>query len=187
MWAGEAATPKPKTPNAPIRIRAARRDDLRAVRSIERNAQRSFLDSAHPEASALEPLPLEELRWQLDGGWLFVAVDESDRPVAFVACCLIDGDVFIEEVDVLADYAGRRIGARLLERVDEAARSRGFHRVVLTTFADVPWNAPYYRRLDFRDLPPGEWGPELAARVDEEDESGLDRRARVCLARNVEP
>jgi GNAT superfamily N-acetyltransferase len=187
VWGREAATPKPTTRNAPVRIRAARRDDLRAVRSIERNAQRAFLDSPHPEASALEPLLLEELRWQLEEGWLFVAVEEDDRPVAFVACCVIDGDVFVEEVDVRADCAGQRIGARLLDRVDEAARSRGFRRVVLTTFADVPWNAPYYRRLGFRDLPPGEWGPELAERVDEEDESGLNRRARVCLVREVGP
>jgi GNAT superfamily N-acetyltransferase len=179
--------PKPETRSAPIRVRPARRDDLRAVRSIERSAQRSFLDSPHPEAAGLDPLPLEELRWQLEEGWLFVAVDEADRPVAFVACCLIDGEVFVQEVDVRADHGGRRIGARLLERLDEVARSRGFRRVVLTTFADVPWNAPYYRRLGFRDLPPEEWGPELVERVEEEDESGLDRHARVCLARDVQP
>jgi GNAT superfamily N-acetyltransferase len=169
-----------------ITIRPARRSDLRQVRAIERGAQRSFLDSPHPEAAGLEPLLLDELRWQLDEGWLFVAVDEADHPVAFVGCCLIDGDVFVEEVDVLGEYAGRRIGARLLETVDEAARGRGFGRVVLTTFADVPWNAPYYRRLGFRTLPPEEWGPELVERVEEEDESGLDRRARVCLVRHVE-
>ncbi|MGD2071763.1 MAG: GNAT family N-acetyltransferase [Gemmatimonadota bacterium] len=173
------------TRRAGVTIRPARRSDLRQVRAIERSAQRSFLDSPHPEAAGLEPLPLDELRWQLDEGWLFVAADAADRPVAFVGCCLVDGDVFVEEVDVLADYAGQRIGARLLDRVDEAARARGLRRVSLTTFADVPWNAPYYRRLGFRDLPPAEWGPELAARVDEEDESGLDRRARVCLVRDV--
>ena len=170
---------------ARITIRPARRSDLRTVRAIERQAQRSFLESPHPEAAALAPLPLEELRWQLEEGWLFVAVDESDRPVAFVGCYVIDGDVFVEEVDVKADYAGQRIGARLLERVDEAARSRGFRRVVMTTFADVPWNAPYYRRLGFRTLPPEEWGPELRQRVEEEDEGGLDRRARACLVRDV--
>jgi hypothetical protein len=58
--------------------------------------------------------------------------------------------------------------------------------VVLTTFSDVPWNAPYYRRLGFRDLPAEEWGSELAERVEQEDESGLDRRARVCLVRDVD-
>lgn len=186
MWEGRFCL-EPKARNTDVRIRAARRGDLRQVRAIERQAQRSFLDSPHPEAARLAPLPLEELRWQLEEGWLLVAADEADQPVAFVGCYVIDGDVFVEEVDVQADYAGQRIGARLLDRVDEAARSRGFRRVVLTTFADVPWNAPYYRRLGFHTLPREEWGPELHSRVEEEDEGGLDRRTRVCMVREVDP
>jgi GNAT superfamily N-acetyltransferase len=176
---------KPTEQQAGVAVRMARRRDLRQVRAIERKAQRSFLDSSHPEAADLDPLPLDRLRWQLESEWLFVAVDDADRPVAFVACSLIDGDVFVEEVDVLPDYAGRRIGAQLLETVDIVARSRGIQRVVLTTFADVPWNAPYYLRLGFRPLALEEWGPELVERIEEEKDSGLDWQARVCLVRDV--
>jgi hypothetical protein len=161
VWEGRFCL-EPKARNTDVRIRAARRGDLRQVRAIERQAQRSFLDSPHPEAARLAPLPLEELRWQLEEGWLFVAADEADQPVAFVGCYVIDGDVFVEEVDVQADYAGQRIG-------------------------DVPWNAPYYRRLGFHTLPREEWGPELHSRVEEEDEGGLDRRTRVCMVREVDP
>lgn len=173
------------TSSSEITIRAARRGDLRRVRAIERKAQRSFLDSPHPEAAGLDPLPLDELRRQLEEGWLFVAAGEADSPVAFVACCVLDGEVFVEEVDVLPDHGGRRIGARLLDAVADAARSRGMRRIVLTTFADVPWNAPYYRRLGFCVLPPEEWGPELVERAEEEHDAGLDRAARVCLVRHV--
>jgi len=176
---------KPTTSSPEITIRAARRSDLRCVRAIERKAQQSFLDSPHPEAADLDPLPLDELQWQLEEGWLFVAAGEDDSPVAFAACCVLDGEVFVEEVDVLPDHGGRRIGARLLDEVAAAARSRGMRRIVLTTFADVPWNAPYYRRLGFRVLPPEKWGPELVERVAEEHDGGLDRAARVCLVRHV--
>ncbi len=166
-----------------VGIRAATAADVRRVRAIERAAQRLFVDSPHPECADLEPIPSDRLRWQAEAGWLYVAVDPGDRPVGFIACSVIDGDVFVEEVDVLPSHAGRRIGARLLDTVAVAARDRGIGRVVLTTFADVPWNAPYYERLGFRPLPEAEWGPELVERVEEEDESGLDRTARVCLVR----
>ena len=168
-------------------IRAATAADARRVRAIERAAQRLFLDSPHPECADLDPIPCDRLRWQAESGWLYVAVDPDDRPVGFIACSVIDGDVFVEEVDVLPSHAGRRIGARLLDTVAAAARARGIRRVVLTTFADVPWNAPYYERLGFRPLSEPEWGPELVERVEEEDESGLDRAARVCLVRSVAP
>ncbi len=170
-----------------ITIRPASAADVRRVRAIERAAQRLFADSPHPECADLDPIPADRLRWQAEEGWLFVAADAGDRPVGFAACSLVDGAAFVEEVDVLPAHAGRRIGARLLDAVTAAARSRGIGRVVLTTFADVPWNAPYYERLGFRRLPESAWGPELVERVEEEDDSGLDRAARVCLVRPVEP
>lgn len=167
-------------------IRPARRREVRKIRAIEEAAQQMFLDSDHPDAADLDPIPLRRLRRQVKAGWLLVAVDADDEPVGFAACSLIDGDVFVEEVDVLPAFAGHRIGARLLDAVAAAAAARSFERVVLTTFKDVPWNAPYYLRLGFRILEPEAWGPELVDRIEEEeDELGLDRDLRVCLVRNV--
>jgi hypothetical protein len=44
---------------------------------------------------------------------------------------------------------------------------------VLTTFRDVPWNAPYYRRLGF----------ELAALVEREDARIPGDAPRVAMSR----
>lgn len=168
-----------------ITIRPARYREIRKIRVIEETAQRMFLDSDHPEAADLDPIPLARLCWQVRAGWLLVAADAHDQPVGFAACSLIDGDVFVEEVDVLPAFAGHRIGARLLDAVAATSASRSFERVVLTTFRDVPWNAPYYRRLGFHILQPEGWGPELVDWIEEENESGLDRASRVCLVRDV--
>ena len=43
------------------------------------------------------------------------------------------------------------------------ARTEGRPALTLTTFGDVPWNAPYYQRLGFVIVDPAEQGPELAA------------------------
>ncbi len=40
----------------------------------------------------------------------------------------------------------------LLERVIESARQMGYPAVTLTTFREVPWNAPFYTRLGFAML-----------------------------------
>jgi hypothetical protein len=58
--------------------------------------------------------------------------------------------------------------------------------VTLTTFADVPWNAPYYRRLGFADVPPGAQGPGLRRLRAHEAEVGLDRWPRVAMARPLD-
>ena len=50
--------------------------------------------------------------------------------------------------------------------------------VTLTTFRDVPWNAPYYERLGFRTLAADEITPGLAAIRAHE----ADSRARSVAA-----
>jgi hypothetical protein len=54
----------------------------------------------------------------------------------------------------------------------------------LTTFAHVPWNAPYYARLGFAVLTSDELGPEL--RATREGERWLDElQPRVAMRRSL--
>ncbi len=55
--------------------------------------------------------------------------------------------------------------------------------LTLTTFVDVPWNAPYYARCGFQVLAESEWTPGLRAIRRREAEHGLDRWPRVCMRR----
>ncbi|GAA2004193.1 hypothetical protein JL107_18325 [Nakamurella flavida] len=67
------------------------------------------------------------------------------------------------------------------------ARGRGLERVVVTTYRDVPWNAPYYRRLGFHDIPDAELPDWLRAVRRREHALGLDAWPRVCLTRPLRP
>jgi hypothetical protein len=40
----------------------------------------------------------------------------------------------------------------LLDRAAADAAAKGLRALTLTTFAEVPWNAPYYARCGFRVL-----------------------------------
>ncbi len=56
--------------------------------------------------------------------------------------------------------------------------------MTLITFRGVPWNAPYYERLGFRELAESEVTPELAAR---NADQGGNSSARVCMLRELAP
>jgi hypothetical protein len=61
--------------------------------------------------------------------------------------------------------------------------SHGYASVTLTTFRDVPWNLPFYARLGFAVVPPGQLSDALRTVVDEETRHGLDPRRRVVMKR----
>ena len=59
----------------------------------------------------------------------------------------------------------------------------GLKSVTLTTFANIPWNAPYYERCGFRRLSADELTPGLLRIGREEAERGLDAWPRFCMRR----
>lgn len=153
------------------RIRAARDDELELLLEIEREAGRAFADVGMPEIAAHDPGTVEALV----GAW--VAVDEHDRPVAYLISDVVDGCAHIEQVSVAPSHARRGLGAAL---IDHLASVTG-RPLTLTTFRDVPWNAPYYERLGFRVFEPG---PELAALVRRETKRIPGDAPRVAMRRD---
>jgi hypothetical protein len=60
----------------------------------------------------------------------------------------------------------------------------GYPAATVTTFADVPWNAPFFRRRGFVEIT--ELTPELAERRDWERAVGLDGVGpRVVMRRDL--
>lgn len=104
------------------------------------------------------------------------------------ALCERDGDrAHLEELDVHPEHGRRGIGAALVRRVCAWARGQQLSWVTLTTFREIPWNAPFYRRLGFEELPRSQWDARLRERVAEEAEAGLDPDARLVMRLRVEP
>lgn len=147
-----------------MRIRAGTRRDIEAMQDIERAAGAAFAAVAMPEIAADEPFTTAELTAFLERGHAWVTEDDG-RVVAYLVASVLDGDAHVEQVSVHPVAAGRGIGRDLLDHLSRWAREQGMTAVTLTTFRDVPWNAPYYERLGFTALPDDEWGPELRATV----------------------
>jgi GNAT superfamily N-acetyltransferase len=164
-------------------IRAPRHDELAALVEIERRAGRLFAAVGMPEIARDDPGSVQELEPSRAAGRAWVAVDGDDRPVAYLVSAVVDGCAHIEQVSVDPGHARRGIGAALVEHLAGRARADGRPALTLTTFRDVPWNAPYYERLGFAVVPPAEQGPELAALVEEEARRIPGDAPRVAMRR----
>ncbi|WP_328619267.1 GNAT family N-acetyltransferase [Streptomyces sp. NBC_00354] len=166
-----------------MRIRAVHIDELPLLQAIERAAGECFRGIGMPEIADDEPLPLDELARYQRTGLAWVAVTEADAPLAYLIADRVDGNLHIEQVSVHPDGARRRIGRSLLEHLAARAAADSIPALTLTTFEDVPWNAPYYARCGFERLADGELSPGLKDIRDREAEHGLDRWPRICMRR----
>ena len=166
-------------------IRPARPDELPRLADIERAAGEQFRALDMAAVADDEPPSPAVLQAHLDRGLAWVEAGPDDEPRAYLLLDVVDGVLHVEQVSVHPSAAGRGLGRALIEAAVAAARDRGHDRVTLTTFADVPWNAPYYRRLGFTVVPEEEQGPELRRVRAHEAAVGLDRWPRVAMARPV--
>jgi GNAT superfamily N-acetyltransferase len=116
-----------------------------------------------------------------------VTVDERDRPVAYLLSTVIDDCLHVVQVTVSPSHARRRLGAALIEHLGALALAEGRPALTLTTFRDVPWNAPYYERLGFVVVEPAGQGPELAALVAQEVAAIPGDAPRVAMRRPLAP
>ena len=163
-------------------IRPPAADELGRLVEIEAAAGRAFADHGMPEIAADDPGSPTELEPYRAAGRALVAADPGG-PVAYLLAAEIDGCLHVEQVSVDPAHAGHGIGAALIDHLAAAARADGRPALTLTTFRDIPWNAPYYARLGFRELPEGEWGPQLRALVAHERDAIPGHHPRVTMIR----
>ncbi len=168
-----------------MRIRMASVAELPILRDIERAAGLCFRDVGMPEIAEDEPPALDELARYQHAGRAWVAAGQADQPIAYLIADLVDGNVHIEQVSVHPGSARAGVGRRLIERLAREASGDSIPALTLTTFANVPWNAPYYLRCGFRILDAGELTPGLRAIRQREAAHGLDRWPRVCMRRDL--
>ena len=87
-------------------------------------------------------------------GILLVAVEEDGTVVGFAHVLDLDGHWHLEQITVDPAHGRRGTGTRLLEAAHAAVALQGGAEVTLTTYADVPWNGPWYARHGYAVLEP---------------------------------
>lgn len=167
-----------------MRIRAVRLDELTLLQDIERAAGQWFRDVGMPEIAEDEPLPVGELARYHRSGLAWVVADDADAPVAYLIADRVDGNLHVEQVSVHPDSARRGIGRLLLDHLAAHARLEGAPALTLTTFTQVPWNAPYYARCGFRPMDDDRLTPGLRTiRERERPMAWTGGRGSACAGR----
>ena len=110
--------------------------------------------------------------------WLALA---DNRPVGFLLAEAHNASLFIVEFSLHLDWQGRGLGRRLMAYAIEQAREKGFSALTLTTFREVPWNAPWYARMGFEIVPEALLSDALRQKLREEAAHGLAAESRCAM------
>ena len=154
--------------------------------AVEVAAAQRFREIGMTHIAEAEPTDTAAVLVRIDGGRAYVAVDAHGACVGFAFYRLLDAQrLYLEELDVAPSHAGQRIGARLIEQVMARAAQEGIAEVVLSTFRDAPWNAPYYARLGFSIVDAAALDDTLRAIRAHHVSLGLDETQRVFMRADV--
>ncbi|MEE6390258.1 GNAT family N-acetyltransferase [Microbacterium paraoxydans] len=141
-------------------IRHAMPHDHIALEEIERAADRLLVERFDAEAW---PPPTTDAEREGAPGFVLVAAPSSPvddeqvdhtPPIGFVQVLEVDDQAHLEQLSVHPEHGRQGIGRALVLAAQEEARRRGYSRLTLRTYADVPWNAPFYRRCGFEESEP---------------------------------
>lgn len=148
--------------------------DLARVVGVSQAADRMFAD-----AGLSLPLddPTDELR---SAEHVLVA---GTPVVGFAVLTTVDGNAHLASLGVHPDHGRRGVGSRLLAAACQLAASVGRSAVTLTTFVDLPWNAPFYSARGFTVLPEMAWGPGMREVWAAEVRAGIAVAPRTAMIR----
>ncbi len=170
-----------------VPVRPMTRDDIERVQVVEVDAGERFRGEPEARVAACAdhpPFPADELLAFADAGRAWVATEDG-IVVGFVLAEILDGCAHIEEVAVDRAHGDRGYATVLIDAVGRWASERNLAALTLTTFADVPWNRPFYERRGFQVLADDELSDGLRHKVMEEEHLGLPAELRVVMRRSL--
>lgn len=164
-------------------IRFATPVDLPRLPAIEARAAQRFVPLGLAFAAELPLQSPASLRAAQEERRLLVATGDDDEAVGFAVLALFDdADGHLLELDVDPDHNGRGLGRALIAAAGDWARSLGRARLTLTTFREVPFNAPFYARVGFVEIAPDALTEALRRLREDERAHGVEQSPRLAMA-----
>jgi len=162
-------------------IRLARAEEAALLPAIEHDSDQTMRETRYAYIADLDPVAPDHYQEPMTAGTTWVAVDDDDRPVGFAACGVKPDGLVVYQLSVMRAAQKRGLGTALMRTAIDWARSHGHSRVMLTTFIDVIFNAPFYEGLGFVTLEQAHLPPSLAHMLAHEAEQGHDPTKRVAM------
>lgn len=151
-------------------IRLATQADIPQITSVSASAEAKFrtipqLDSVFAHLGQAEKSFMKvKFQQSLQKGRIFLA-EHDNSPVGFLGAYQMDTALYVAEISVSNEHNGKGIGSMLLDTAFQWARERALEckeeeaRVSLTTYAEIPWNGPWYQKRGFEQVDAEVIGP----------------------------
>ncbi len=171
-----------RSPVLPHQIRRSRVSDAELFPGIEHSAGLAFREiPALAWVADGDDLPSSFHRRLILEGMSWTAVDDLNLPIGFLSAEMFCDELHIWELSVHIDWQRGGIGRQLIACAVEDATAKNLASITLTTFIDVPWNAPYYSRLGFQMLDRHRLAPRLADVLRQEAQRGFAPETRCAM------
>ncbi len=158
-------------------VRPASARDLPQLAAVEDAADGLFSDLFGPTGWPASDTGADRAA---EPGFILVA---GDPVVGFAHVLDVEGRWHLEQIAVLPEHGRRGVGSALMDAVHVEVAARGGTDVTLVTFADVPWNAPFYAHHGYAVLEPPLPG-HLLASLAAGEQLGMARQGpRVAMRR----
>jgi GNAT superfamily N-acetyltransferase len=163
-----------------VRLRSAREGEGQYLPAIERSAGQLFrLIEGLSWLADAEDLPASFHERLIEAGTCWVAESGTGDIIGFLTAEAVPNALHVWEFSIAQQWQGHGIGRKLFEHVIEQARQWGSGALTLTTFCNVPWNAPFYAQLGFRIV--SEPDDRLGAIIHQEGLAGFPQGSRCAM------
>lgn len=159
------------TQQAEITIRFADRGEFPLLADLEARSDTRFADLPGYEGLVnegnLTDIDHNDLP-QSNHVWL---AERGRELLGFALAYPLGEFLFLAQLSVIPEAQENGVGSRLLQAVVDEAGEQDKAGVALTTFADVPWNAPFYEKRGFKVLQRSQMPPDLVAVANDASEA----------------
>jgi GNAT superfamily N-acetyltransferase len=165
-------------------IRQTVHADIAAFPAIELSAAELFRSTDRAWVADDPPTAPEEHEEAIRRGHHWTALID-DEVAGFLLAERFGTALYLAEIAVARPFQRQGAGKALIAAAEAYATSAAFSSLTLTTYRDLPWNAPFYARLGFREIPPAELPRYLAVRLRAEAMAGHDPGLRCGMVKPI--
>lgn len=144
-------------------------EDILLLPAIQLKAATRFPVDIFPEPwRSTYTVPQELVNEAYRNNNIWVAKDKAGNLAGYAILRDFNGEAVLEQVDVLPEHGKQGLGRALVEKIIIAAKQQGYDNIYLTTFEDIPWNCPFYKKIGFKVVKDKELPAVLRENIEQE-------------------
>jgi len=160
-------------------------DDIPALVAADRAASMLFEDTGLISPEALtDTIPHDAFAEAIKAEHVIVARHIEGYAVGFTLTSLRGKGLYLDQISVHPEHGQCGIGTELMMHLLQDAEDRKLPYVTLSTFRDLPWNAPFYASMGFREIHRNKFD-EFMFEIEEAQRPLMDVAARCFMRRRV--